>query len=511
MKGSGGGMKRGIETGIEAVARGIRQSLYSLAWHLLTPLLFAYLLWRSRRQPAYRAHWRERWGLIARRRRRGKPLIWIHAVSVGETRAAEPLIRALQQRYPHAEWLLTCTTPTGREAGRGLFGDSVRQAYFPYDYPWAMRRFLKAWRPSLGIVMETELWPNLTRQAQRLRVPLAAVNVRLSERSLQKAERYGALIRDALARLDTVAAQTNEDAARLGRLGRRQVAVTGNLKFDVTPGEAMRAKGLAWRQALAGRPVVLAASTRDGEEALLLAAWKRCIDGAPRRPLLLLVPRHPQRFDEVEALCRHGGWQVVRRSASGSDGAVSDGSDAGDGARAAGPGDAGASGIGLGETGLGGTGSSGIRSGASDAWARADIVLGDSMGEMFAYYAAADVAIIGGSLLKFGAQNLIEASALGVPVVLGPHTFNFKEAAQQAIACGAALSVTDADEAVARALGLVADADAWQASHAAALQFAGTHRGATQRTIEALEPLLVRCRLRLEAPSETSQPRAAGA
>ncbi|MFT3802284.1 MAG: lipid IV(A) 3-deoxy-D-manno-octulosonic acid transferase [Burkholderiaceae bacterium] len=437
--------------GTENVARWIRQALYSTAWVLLTPALIVYLLWRSRRQPAYRSHWRERWGLIARRRRRGRPLIWVHAVSVGETRAAEPLIRALQQRYPHAEWLLTCTTPTGREAGHGLFGDTVRQAYFPYDYPWAMRRFLKAWRPSLGIVMETELWPNLTRQAKRLRVPLAAVNVRLSERSLRKAERYGALIRDALARIDTVAAQTDEDAARLGRLGRRQVAVTGNLKFDVTPADAMRERGAAWRQALAGRPVVLAASTRDGEEALLLAAWKRLADGAATRPLLLLVPRHPQRFDEVDALCRQGGWRVVRRSTC-----------------------------------------------APDTWAGADIVLGDSMGEMFAYYAAADAAIIGGSLLPFGAQNLIEACALGVPVVLGPHTFNFKEAAEQAIACGAALGVADADEAVARALGLVADAEAWQAMHAAALAFAGTHRGATRRTIDALEPLLLRCRLRLE-------------
>lgn len=452
----------------------ISRLLYSLAWYLITPALIGYLLWRSRRQPEYRKHWRERWAWVPRRRRRGRPLIWIHAVSVGETRAAEPLIRALQGRYPHAEWLLTCTTPTGREAARTLFGESVRLSYLPYDYPLAMRRFLKAWGPSIGIVMETELWPNLTAQAQRLRVPLAAVNVRLSERSLQKGERYGSLIRDALSRMDTVAAQTKEDAKRLARLGRNDIRITGNLKFDVLPSAPMVQLGGRWKQALGKRQVVLAASTRDGEEALLLDAWSRYwaqpraeSQGARPVPLLLLVPRHPQRFDEVQALCTQSGHRVLRRSAFTTEVA---------------PGDAGG----------------GQAAVLSDALAQADIVLGDSMGEMFAYYAMADVAIIGGSILRFGAQNLIEASALGVPVVLGPHSFNFKEAAQQAIACGAALRVDDADQAIASSLSLLCEADRWQQMHTAALEFAAAHRGATTRTIEALEPLLIRCRGRLE-------------
>lgn len=462
--------------------------LYSLAWWFATPLVMVYLLWRARKQPAYLRHWRERWAWVPRRRRRGRPLIWVHAVSVGETRAAEPLIRALQLRYPQAEWLVTNMTPTGREAAAQLYGDSVRQAYLPYDYALAMRRFLKAWRPSFGIVMETELWPNLTAQANRLRIPIAAVNVRLSEKSLRKGLRFPTLIGDALQRLDTVAAQTPGDAERLAQLGRRDIIITGNMKFDVTPSAAGLELGRQWQQALAGRPVLLAASTREGEEVLLLAAWKKHLAARPNpdrsAPLLVIVPRHPQRFDDVMREIEQGGWRVGRRSALVSEGAP-------DGRfRSAGPST---------ETGL-------VDPGLVEAFKDLDVWLGDSMGEMTAYYAMADLALIGGSFLRFGGQNLIEACALGVPVVLGPHTYNFALAAEQAVEAGAGWRVVDLDQAVAGAWELLADPPHQQSMSNLALSFANSHRGATQRTIEALEPLLERCRGRLVPEAAADSP-----
>ncbi len=452
--------------------------LYSIGWLLATPLALGYLLWRSRKQPDYRRHLGERFGLH-RRRRSTRPLLWVHAVSVGETRAAQPLLRALLERYPQHELLLTHMTPTGRDTGAELFaGPRVQQAYLPYDHPWALRRFLRAWRPAIGIVMETELWPNLVAVARRQGVPLAFVNVRLSPRSLRKGLRFGRLIRPALAGVDLVLAQTRADAQRLAVLGRDDVTVVGNMKFDVTPAPAMEALGHRWRLAwLAGRgagglprPCVLAARTRDGAEALLLDAWVRHLRAgqgadaggadaqrgagsadqehatAPRSsPLFIIVPRHPQRFGEVADLIARHGLRYERRSA----------------VDAAGPLDC-------------------------------DVLLGDSMGEMAAYYAAADVAILGGSLLRFGGQNLIEACAAGVPVVMGPHTFNFAEAAAQAIDADAAERVADAGRAVAVALAIACDDERRQSMSERAADFAERHRGATARTVAALARLIER-------------------
>jgi 3-deoxy-D-manno-octulosonic-acid transferase len=436
--------------------------LYTIGWYLATPLIVVYLLWRSRRQPEYRSHWPERWGFVAKRRS-AAPLIWIHAVSVGETRAAQPLIDALAESYPQCEWLLTCMTPTGRETGRAVFGERVRQAYLPYDYPWAARRFLAGWRPVLGIIMETELWPNLVAQARHAGLPLALVNARLSERSLSKGLRWSMLIGPALASLDVVAAQTESDAARLLKLGRSAASVTGNLKFDVSPPAEQLALGRRWKAALGGRPVVLAASTRDGEERLLFQAWiaareaGRLRNGANNETaLLVVVPRHPQRFDDVSAQARAEGLRLARRSELDF---------------AAGPAPASAA-------------------GADPSRQSIDVLLGDSMGEMFAYYALSDLAIIGGSLLAFGGQNLIEACAAAVPVLVGPHTFNFAEAAEQAVAAGAALRVESAARAVASAIDLLEHPAALQTMSLAADRFARTHRGATRRTLEALAPLL---------------------
>lgn len=456
---------------------------YTLGWYAATPLVALYLLWRSRRQPEYRKHWAERWGWFSVRRNDDRePLIWVHAVSVGETRAAQPLLAALRACHPRAKLLLTCMTPTGRATAAALFADLAAsgrlvQAYLPYDYPHAVHAFLRAWRPAIGIVLETELWPNLVAGARSKGVPLALVNARLSASSLRKGLRWPSLIRPALEGLSLVAAQTAGDAERIAALGRTAEVVTGNMKFDVLPPPALVQRGREWRRSFGGRPVVLAASTREGEEALLLAAWAGCRATAPGRPLLVIVPRHPQRFDDVASAVAAAGLTVQRRSAwmEGMAGAPGAGvtADPGEHGRR----DAGAD--------AGGQRSAGAVDGDG-----ADVLLGDSMGEMFAWYGMADVAIIGGSLLSFGAQNLIEACAVGVPVVLGPSTYNFAEAAEQAIGAGAALRVADAAAALAAAVELLSDDDRRRRMSDAAHSFAAAHRGATQRTMDALGPLL---------------------
>ncbi len=430
------------------------RALYSLVWYLATPLVMAYLLWRSRRQPAYREHWAERFGIDSGAAgvpgpaaAPGSPgeraLIWLHAVSVGETRAAESLIAALLERFPEHDLLLTQMTPTGREAAGQMVASRwpgrVHIRYLPYDYPHAVARFLEHYRPVAGILMETELWPNLIAAAERRGVPLALVNARLSPRSLKRARRFEGIARRALASFALIAAQTEGDAERLRSLGAAAVIVTGNLKFDQVPAADLVALGRTWR-ALWERPrVLVAASTREGEEALLLAALARNPD--PGR-LTVLVPRHPQRFDAVAAMVAASGLTLARRSQTSAPAA------------------------------------------AVDVW------LGDSMGEMPAYYAAADVAFVGGSLLPLGGQNLIEACACGVPVLVGPHTFNFADATEQAIAAGAARRVADADEMIAAAAELLADSIARTRASAAALAFSSMHGGATARTIAALMPLV---------------------
>jgi len=450
--------------------QGLALSLYGAAWRLGLPLAAAYLLWRARVQPEYRQHWAERWAIGAARDAADRPArhppIWIHAVSVGETRAAQPLIEGLLASDPERWILLTHMTPTGRATGEELFarrwGGRVRQCYLPYDTPGATARFLDHWQPSLGLLMETELWPQLCAQAAARQVPLVLVNARLSERSLRRGLRWEALLGPALSSLAAVLAQTAADAERLARLGRPDAAVLGNLKFDVAPSMQQAVQGRQWHRDCGGRARVLCASTREGEEALLLAAWQQAKaptaahsptqsqpspdanPAGPARagPQLLLVPRHPQRFEAVAALVRETGLRLARRSAP--------------------------------------------------AWpdAEADVVLGDSMGEMAAYYAMADVAIIGGSLLPFGGQNLIEACALGVPVMVGPHTRNFEQAAEEAVAAGAARRVADAGAAVSAALALIGDAPARQAMGDAGERFWQAHRGATQRTLTALAPWL---------------------
>ncbi|MDP1671686.1 MAG: lipid IV(A) 3-deoxy-D-manno-octulosonic acid transferase [Burkholderiales bacterium] len=412
----------------------VARFFYSLLWYLATPLLLLRLLWRARRQPEYLDHVAERFGFYRGVSAAG-PWIWVHAVSVGETRAAAPLIRALQARYRGHHILLTHMTPTGRETGSALFGDGVLQCYLPYDQPGAVARFLERFRPVIGVLIETEVWPNLIHAAAKRRMPLYLVNARLSARSQAGYRRMGALARDALCALTGITAQTTEDAARLRELGVAEVAVTGNLKFDIEVPAEQVAAGRELRASLGARPVLLAASTRDGEEALLLDAVQRNGLGAA---LLVIVPRHPQRFDAVAALVAAHGLRMQRRS---EDGVI-----------------------------------------AADT----AVLLGDSLGEMYFYYAACDVALLGGSFLPYGAQNLIEPCALGKPVILGPSTYNFAEAAEAAVAAGAALRAADFEEALPQALQLARDVERRRAMAQAGLAFTDSYRGATQRVMECL-------------------------
>jgi 3-deoxy-D-manno-octulosonic-acid transferase len=406
------------------------------------------LWWRGRKEPGYREHLAERLGFYppAAAGRADAALVWVHAVSVGETRAAEPLVDALLEQYPDSTILLTHMTPTGRATGQALFGKHaprVMQSYLPYDTGWMVGRFIRHFRPRLCVLMETEVWPNLIAQCRAHGVPVALVNARLSERSLAKAERLSALMHEAARGMSFVAAQTEADAARLRQLGAPGVRVTGSIKFDVTAPQTVLQKGAALRAQIGARPVLLCASTREGEERLILDAL-RSQDMADA--LIVIVPRHPQRFDEVARMIAEEGLAMARRSQLGDRALAPD-----------------------------------VR-----------ILLGDSMGEMFAYYAASDVAFIGGSLLPLGGQNLIEACALGKPVLIGPHTFNFNVVSEDAIEAGAALRVQDAPAMLGEALRLLQDSGERTAMGARAKGFAEQHRGATARTMALLRPLIAK-------------------
>ena len=410
------------------------------------PFALARLYWRGRKLPGYRARIGERFGRYAPAAAR--PRIWVHAVSVGETRAALPVIEALRTHHPRHEIVLTHMTPTGRATGEALFGDRVQRAWLPYDLAFATRAFVRHFRPELGVILETELWPRLIEECHAQGVPVVLANARLSERSARRYARWPALARWALANLAGIAAQTEADARRFIALGAApdRVDVTGNVKFDLevptqTSGRARELRALFGES----RPVWVAGSTREGEEALLLDA----LGQIPPEVLLVIVPRHPQRFDEVVELARARGFEAPRRSA---------GAPAAPGTR---------------------------------------VVVGDTMGEMFAYYGAADVVLVGGSFLEFGSQNLIEACALGKPVVFGRHTYNFEQAAEGALAAGAAIRVDDAAAGLAAALALTRDAARRERMGAAGRAFVDAHRGATERLAALIE---ARCVSSARAP-----------
>ena len=415
----------------------IWRALYTLALRGLAPLIPLRLWWRGLREPGYRRHVAERFGYYKDALERvggphgGKPLIWLHAVSVGEARASAGLTRALGEAHPECDLLVTCMTAAGRDTLKELHGESVQVAWLPYDYPGAVHRFLEHFRPRLAILLETELWPNLLAACAEFGVPVLLANARMSKKSAAGYRRLGVLARPALGALALACAQSEEDAARLRALGARRIEVAGNLKFDSAPDEAKAAAGRAWRERL-GRPVLLLASTRDGEEKLLLDAMPPW-DG---KLLVVVVPRHPRRFDEVASFAQS------RRT----------------------------------------------RNEIPSAQDR--VYLGDTMGEMDFYYVAADVAVIGGSFQPLGGQNLIEACAAGVPVVLGPSMFNFAEATRLAVDAGAALQAEDAADAIGKALRLLSDPAERERMGAAGRALCQAHRGATRRHLEYCGELL---------------------
>ena len=406
------------------------RTLYTLLLRLALPFILARLWLRGRREPGYRRAIGERFG----RYQGEKPdkLVWVHAVSVGEARAAAPLVRTLMASLPDHRILVTCTTAAGRQTLEQLYGDSVLIGFLPYDYPRAVQRFLAHFSPRLGILMETEVWPNLLAACAARGVPMVLANARLSEKSARGYLRWRSIAEPAFASLTLTCAQSEADAARLRSVGARRVEVTGNLKFDVGPDPGQLAAGRAWRAAL-GRPVLLLASTREKEETLLLneISFEKDL-------LIVVVPRHPQRFDEVASLAQS------RRT------------------REAMP-------------------KPGHR-----------VHLGDTMGEMPFYYAACDVALIGGSFMPLGGQNLIEALAAGAPVVVGPHMFNFAEATRLALEAGAAVQADDAASAVRRALALLRDARDRRRMSEAGRKLCQQHRGATERHLALIGEVLAR-------------------
>lgn len=416
--------------------------LYIALSYLLTPVLIGVILWRGRRNRGYWRHLGQRFGF-------GRPLartgaLWVHAVSVGEVQAAAPLVRALQRRYPDRPLVITSMTPTGAERARALFGDSVDRRFLPYDLPGSVRRFFDRVRPDLAIIMETELWPNLFNECGRRGVPLVLASARISPRSVGRYRRLASLFRETLSHGIVIAAQSEADATRFRSIGAstERTHVTGNLKFDFELPEEVRRLGREFRATQAGsRPVWVAASTHVGEEAIALAAHRQVLLRYPEA-VLLLVPRHPERFGPVAEWLEREGVGYVRRS--------------------------------------------------SGRQLRADqaVFLGDTLGELMIFYAASDVALVAGSLVPVGGHNLLEPASLGLPVLVGPHTFNSEDIARQFLAEGAAREVRDADMLAEAVINLLGDRAAGEAMGQRGRSVVEGNRGALARLLGLVDPLL---------------------
>lgn len=424
------------------------RAIYSLVLWLLLPYVIFRLLWRARKQPEYLRHIGERFGFYTGTVEH--PVIWIHAVSVGETRATVTLIGELERRFPRHQLLFTHTTPTGRAIGEQLFGDRVTRVYLPYDYQFAVKRFIRRFKPSLGILMETEIWFNLIHFCHVSDTPLVMLNARMSAKSARGYSKVSRLCRGALGKIGAIGAQSDRDAERLIGLGASNVAVVGNLKFDIDPPRPQIELGHLLRGKFgSSRKILVAASTREGEEALLLDGLEKLdIPGL----LLVIVPRHPQRFSEVAKLIESRNISYLRRSElvfNDNDGSHNHPI------------------------------SQNVR-----------IVLGDTMGEMFAYYVAADLAYIGGSLLPYGGQNLIESCAVGTPVVIGPHTYNFSEATNRSVEAGAVVQVKDIEEFVGAVIKLFGQPEVLFAMKENCGAFVARNRGATAKSIAIVESAL---------------------
>ena len=425
----------------------MNRTLYTLLFHLGLPLVAIRLWLRARKAPAYTRRIGERFAMNLPAMQPGG--IWVHAVSVGESIAAAPMIRELLKRYPQLPITVTCMTPTGSERIQALFANEprIQHCYLPYDLPWAAARFLERVKPRLGVIMETELWPNHIHQCAKRGIPVALANARLSERSAKGYARFAGLTRPMLEEMSLIAVQTEAEAERFRLLGARPecVEVTGSIKFDLSidPQLLIKARELREQWQAQERPVWIAASTHEGEDEIVLAAHRQLLASYPNA-LLILVPRHPERFNSVFELCRREGFATVRRSSGES------------------------------------------------VEAQTQVLLGDTMGELLFLYALADSAFVGGSLVPNGGHNLLEPAALAKPVLSGPHLFNFLEIAAKLRDAAALEEVDDAQGlavAVQRLFELPQDA---QRMAQAGLKVMQLNQGALQRLLDGLARLIAR-------------------
>ncbi len=420
--------------------------LYIIALYLLTPIILLRLLFRAVKAPAYGRRWGERFGFVGGAN--SNNVIWLHAVSVGETLAAVPLVKALQDKYPQYRLMLTCMTPTGSERIAAAFGDSVHHSYAPYDMPDAVARFLNRVQPKLLIIMETELWPNTIAACAARNIPVVVANARLSAKSASGYGKVAPVTASMLRRIDAIGAQHRDDGQRFIDLGLpgSAMTVTGNIKFDLCLDQPIKDKAAELSAQWHGtektaRPVILASSTHRGEDEIILRAFTMVRAALDSRPLLVLVPRHPERFNAVAELCAESGFAVARRS-------------------------------------------------ANQPTSAADILLGDTMGELMAFYGACDLTFVGGSLVPTGGHNIIEPAAWGLPILTGPHLFNFAEASQLLIA-GDAMQICDSGEKLAeQMIDLLQNPQRREAMTHSARQIAEANRGALDKLLAVIKPLL---------------------
>jgi 3-deoxy-D-manno-octulosonic-acid transferase len=419
------------------------RSLYSSLFYLIVPFILVRLLWRSLKAPAYRHRWRERFAFYQKNHAPGG--IWFHAVSVGDAEALFPLVRHIQAQHPHLRLLITTMTPNGSARVKSVMQESVEHVYLPYDLPWAVNRFIRCFKPRAAVIVETEIWPNLFASCGKNAIPLYIINARLAEKSVSGYQKIPLLVRPALAQVKLIATQTADDAKRFIAIGANpeKVITIGNIKFDLEIPEQVLALGRQLKnQQFGGRFVWLIASTHKGEEALFMDIYKAI---KPRIPELLLAiaPRHPERFSEVKKLCEQTQLAVVMRSS----GEACDQS--------------------------------------------TDVYLADSMGELKMLYAAADTSFVGGSMVPAGGHNILEALAVGVPVIFGPHMFNFKEIAQGVLGQDAAIQCQDRDDIITSICSLHAE----PASRAAFIDkgqaFVRQNQGAITKICSMLEPVII--------------------
>lgn len=418
----------------------MNRTLYSLLLYLAVPLIVLRLWLRARKAPAYAKRIGERFAWSATAFQQGG--IWLHAVSVGESIAAAPIVKALQAQYPNLPITVTCMTPTGSEQIQKMFGTSVQHCYLPYDLPCTARRFLKQVQPHLAIVMETELWPNYINQCQRLNIPVVLANGRLSERSARGYARFPKLVAPMLKQLSALAVQTQVEAQRFIELGARAETVTviGSIKYDLQVAEQLpqQAQALRAQWQASARPVWIAASTHLGEDSSILAAHQQLLEEFPDA-VLILVPRHPERFESVYGLCVEQGMHVQRRS---SQAALS---------------------------------------------AAHQVLLGDTMGELMFLYGLADVALVGGSLIEHGGHNMLEPVALGKPTLTGPHYFNFLEIAEQLREAAGLQVVADSTELAQSVAHLWRHPEQARSMCQAAQQVLQRNQGALQRLLDIIQ------------------------